>query len=510
MTNNAVTTSNTRIAKNTLLLYLRMLFTMGITLYTSRVILKALGASDYGLYSVIGGFVAMFSVVSSSLTASISRFITFELGKGNNKNIQKIFSLSVYIQIIISLIIILLAETIGLWFLNNKMTIPNDRFFAANIVFQFSIITFVVNLISVPYNALIVAHERMKAFAYIGVFQAVLTLGIAYFVSLSGIDRLILYSILLAILSIWVRFLYSAYCKKNFVESKLVLVCDFKKAKEIFSFAGWNFIGSISGILRDQGVNILLNLFYGPIVNAARGIAVQVSGAVSSFSSNFMVALNPQITKNYAVGDFERTNALVFRGARFSFYLLLILSFPILFETNQILSIWLSDVPDYTVIFVRLVLIQVLIDSLSNTLITIMLATGKIRNYQLLVGSCILLNFPLSYILLKLGLQPQSTLFISISLCIVALYLRLVMLRKMILFPIKKFLMEVVARTFFVALLSFPVPFLITYFFNPSYVRLFTNIILSILITSIVAFFGGCSENERDFFIKKFYSLIKK
>lgn len=502
--------TNNRIAKNTLLLYFRMLLIMGGNLYTSRVVLEALGVSDFGLYSVIGGFVAMFSVVSGSLTASISRYITFELGKGDEKSVQKVFSTSVFIQFIISMIIVLLAETVGLWFLNTRMTIPTDRMIAANIVFQMSIITFVINLVSVPYNALIVAHERMSAFAYIGVFQAFVTLTIAKVIAYSNIDRLVLYGVLLTLLAIIIRLMYGAYCKRNFLDSKLIWCVDIKQIKEIFSFAGWNFIGSTSGILRDQGVNILLNVFYGPIVNAARGIAVQVSGAIASFSSNFMMALNPQITKNYAAGDTERMQLLVFRGARFSFYLLLLLALPVLVETQTILSVWLTQVPEYTVIFVRLVLIQVLVDSLSNTLITVMLATGNIKKYQLVVGGCTLLNFPIAYVLLKVGFPPQSTLIIAIFLCVVSLYLRLKILNDMLSFPIYKYICEVVGKVIFVVIVALPLPLLISILMEPSFVRLLISIIVTIISTSIVVVFLGCSKQERDYFKSKLYVLIQK
>lgn len=502
--------SSSRIAKNTLLLYFRMLLLMGINLYTSRVVLEALGASDYGIYSIVGGFVTMFSVVSGSLTTAISRYITFELGSGNARRVQKVFSTSVIIQIVLSLLIIVLAETIGLWFLNTRMTIPLDRMYAANFVFQFSILTFVINIISVPYNALIVAHERMSAFAYIGFFQAICTLSIAVCVSAASMDRLVLYSFLLGLLAIIIRLMYGIYCKKHFPESKLLWYWDKIQIKEIFSFSGWNFIGSTSGILRDQGVNILLNLFYGPIVNAARGIAIQISGAIASFSNNFMMALNPQITKNYASGDITKMQSLVFRGASFSFYLLLFLSLPVLIETPMVLEIWLKHVPEYTVVFVRLVLIQILIDSLSNTLITVMLATGNIKKYQLLVGGCTLLNFPFAYILLKLNFQPQSTLVVSIILSVVSLYLRLRMLHSMFSFPIDKYLKEVIGPALIVTLLSFPIPCYLAFIMEASILRFVTISLITLLAMLIIVFYIGCSKQEQDYLKNLSISLIQR
>ena len=314
-----------RIAKNTLMLYIRMFFTMIVNLYTSRVILNALGVEDYGIYNAVGGFVAMFAVISNSLSAAISRFITFELGKGDKARINKIFSTSVLIQLLIALCIVLLAVTLGTWFLNTKMVIPDDRMHAANWVFYLSILTFVVNLISVPYNACIIAHEQMKAFAYIGILEAVGRLGIAFAIMVSPIDKLVFYALLMGLLAGGIRLLYGWYCKRHFEECHFGWVYDKELVKEIFGFAGWNFIGSASGVLKDQGVNVLLNIFSGPSVNAARAVATQVSSAVSQFSTNFMTALNPQITKSYATNEREYTFSLICKGARLSFFLLLLI-----------------------------------------------------------------------------------------------------------------------------------------------------------------------------------------
>ena len=295
--------NNKRIAKNTLLLYFRMLLMMLVSLYTSRVVLKALGVEDYGIYNVVGGVVAMFSVLSGSLSTAISRFLNFELGKEDKKGLEKVFSSSVTIQFGLSLIVLLLAETIGLWFLNNKMVLPEDRVYAANWVFQLSLITFVLNLISIPYNAAIVAHERMSAFAYISIMEAVGKLLVAYIIVMSPIDRLIMYSVMLTGIAGFIRIAYGIYCKRNFEECRYHYIYDKTLLYKMFKFAGWNFIGASSSILRDQGGNIVINLFCGPAVNAARAIASQVNIAINSFVSNFMIALNPQITKSYASGN---------------------------------------------------------------------------------------------------------------------------------------------------------------------------------------------------------------
>lgn len=336
------------------------------------------------------------------------------------------------IQLLLSLIIVVLIESVGVWFLNAKMTIPADRITAANWVLQFSIITFVINLISIPYNAAIIAHERMSAFAYISILEAVCKLAIAFLIMVSPMDRLVFYAILMCVVSVIVRFTYGHYCKKHFTECTYHFHWDKDILKKMFGFAGWNFIGASSAVLRDQGGNIVINLFYGPSVNAARGIAIQVNNAVSGFVSNFMTALNPQITKSYASGDKEYMMALIYQGARLSFYMLLLLSLPILINTHYILIIWLKLLPEHAVLFVRLILVFAMCESISNPLITAMLATGNIRNYQIVVGGLQMMNLPVSYICLRLGCMPESVLIVAIVISQCCLVARLYMLRGMI------------------------------------------------------------------------------
>ena len=381
---------------------------MAVSLYTSRVVLNTLGVEDFGIYNVIGGVVAMFSVISGGLSAAISRYITFELGQGNTAKLKSVFSSSVTIQIGLALLIFVLAEIGGVWFLNEKMNLPESRIGAANWVLQCSILTFMVNLISVPYNAAIIAHERMQAFAYISIIEVVLKLLIVYILVIFSFDKLKLYGILLLAVACVIRIAYGIYCKRNFKECTYHFTFNKALLKEMMGFAGWNFIGSFAGVLRDQGVNIVINLFCGPVINAARAIAFQVNVAVNGFATNFMTAINPQITKSYASGDYPYMLTLVQSGARFSFYLLLLLSLPIIIETNTILTLWLKNVPEYTVIFVRLVLVFAMCEVLSGTQITALQATGNIRNYQIVVGSLQLLNFPISYLLLGKGYAPED------------------------------------------------------------------------------------------------------
>ena len=313
-----ISDNNKRIAKNTLVLYMRMLVMMLISFYTTRITLNALGFVDYGLYNVIGGLVSMFSILSASLSGSVSRFFSFNLGRGDVPKLKKVFAISVDIHIVLAVSIIILIETIGVWFLNNKMVIPADRLYASNWVLQCSVFSFGLGLLSVPYNAAIIAHEKMSAFAYMTIFDALSRLAIVFSIYIYPNDKLILLSILNLLPVIVTQLLYWAYCKRKFVECRYSLIWDKQLFKEMFGFAGWNFIGCTAGLMKDNGVNIVVNLFCGPTINAARSIAMQVNGVVSRFIYNFTTALNPQIVKEYSVGNLERMHTLIFQGTRLS------------------------------------------------------------------------------------------------------------------------------------------------------------------------------------------------
>lgn len=502
--------NNKRIAKNTIFLYIRMLLVMAVTLYTSRVVLEVLGVEDFGIYTAVGGFIAMFAVLSGSLSAAISRFITFELGSDNKEKIKRIFSTSVLIQYLIGGIVFILSEGVGVWFLNTHMTIPEDRIVAANWVFQFSLFTFVVNLISVPYNACIIAHERMAAFAYIGIVDALGRLAIAFLISILSFDHLILYAILMFIVALFVRLLYGLYCRRHFEECNFRWIFDRSLLGEIFSFAGWNFIGASSGVLRDQGINVLLNVLCGPTINAARGIAMQVGTAITGFSTNFLTALNPQITKSYASGNYGYMITIVFQGARLSFYLLFFMSLPVLIETRTVLTLWLNVVPDYSVAFVRLIILYVMTESISYTLVTLMLATGRIRNYQFVVGGCQMLNFPLAYVLLKLGCEPQITVVGSILIAIACLFLRLYMLRKMVGLPVMDFLRKVVMNIIGVCLFAVLPPLCLSYYLDESWSRFLLNCITCVFSVTISIYYVGCSYDERKLIQQKIRQFVNK
>ena len=498
-----------RIVKNTLLLYIRMILLMLISLYTSRVILNALGVVDYGIYNVVGGVVTMFSMISGSLSTAISRFLTFAIGKNDNDSLNNIFSTSVNIQFVLSFIILLIAETLGLWFLHAKMVIPESRMIAAFWVYQFSLMAFIINLISIPYNAVIIAHERMSAFAYISILEAVGKLAISMCIVISPIDKLIFYAFLVVILGLIIRITYGVYCKRNFKEAEYHLIIDKSLLKKMFRFAGWNFLGSSSMILREYGGNIIINLFCGPAVNASRAIATKVNSTVQGFITNFTMAINPQITKSYASGDYDYMLNLIFKGSRFSFYMMLFLSLPIILNADYVLSLWLGIVPEYAITFVCLILVLAMVDILSNSLITTILATGKVRTYQIVVSSIQFLNIPISYVFLWLGYSPASVIIVAIVLSNIALFIRLYMISKYIPIRIIAFIKSVYINVIVVALLSSIFPCLLKLYTNNGFTGFVFTSLCSMCCTIFMVFFVGCTKTERDFLRKKIVVVIK-
>lgn len=480
------------------MLYFRMFFLMILGLFTSRVVLHALGETDYGIYNVVGGVVALFTVISGALTTAVTRFITFEMGKGSESQLNKVFSTAVNVQFLLCAIIIILAEPIGLWFIDNRMTIEPDRIPAARLVMHFSLLSFVVNLMSVPQMASITAHEKMSAYAYIGILDGALRLAAALIISKASTDRLVLYAVLMAVALIIVRCAYGIYCRVNFPECRYRFIYDKSLIRQMFSFAGWSFIGSASGVLRDQGGNILVNIFFGPAVNAARAVAVQLNGAIQSFITNFMTAVNPQITKSYASGDHAYMFSLMRKSSRFSFYLLLILALPILFNTDSIMSVWLETVPAHSVLFVRLFLIFTLCESVSQPLITSMLATGNIRNYQIVVGGLQLLNLPVSYLCLKSGAAPESTVMVAIVISQICLAARLLMLEKMIGLSVKEFISRVYLNVIYVAAAAIVIPLIISFFLPDGILWTLLSVVVSALSAALSVLFVGCTAVERN------------
>ena len=497
--------NNKRIAKNTILLYVRMILVMGVTLYTSRIILRALGVSDYGIYNVVGGVVSMFGFINTSLGGASSRFITYALGKGDKEELQKIFNCVVTIHYLIALIVLVLAETIGLWFVTEKLVIPEGREPAAFWVYQSSVLAAFIMLASTPFNGLIIAHERMGAFAYISIFETLSKLLICFLLFIIPFDRLIVYSVLIVLTQTVVRLLYTFYCNKHFEESHYKLVWDKEKSKKIFAYAGWTMNGELAIVGYTQGLNILLNLFFGPVVNASRGIAVQVQGAVMQFFKNFQVAVRPQIIKSYAQGDFSYMHKLVLSCSRYSFYLMLIVSLPVLFQTEYILKLWLGTVPDHCVAFIQIMMF-VGMNYTFNTPTTMALhATGNIKRFQIIEGTMLLSVVPVAYILLKyFHISPESVFITYFFIEIVTQIVRVIIIYPMVKMPISYYFTKVMWPIVKVCSLVWIPPLLVNISIpHQGFIKLIVMCIVCVLSTMVCVYVLGMNVSEREFMVKK-------
>ena len=502
MTQKISSSSNKRLAKNTVLLYMRTLVVMVISIFTSRVILQSLGIDDYGTYNVIGGFVAMFSMLGGTLVTATQRFINVELGKKEEGNPNEVFCTAMGIHLALAAIIFIALETVGLWFLNCEMNIAEERMFAANVVFQCSVLAFLLNIICMPYNAIIIAYERMKAFAYISLYDVIIKLLISYVLFLFLYDRLIIYAILLLALAVSERSIYSIYCRRNFPEeSKFHIVRDKHAYIRQTSFAGYTFLGSFASILSNHGVNIVLNLFCGVAVNAARAISMQVLHAISKFVSDFTIALNPQ---TYAAGETGKSMELVYRGARFSFYLMFVFSVPIIFFTPEIMDLWLEHYPEHTVIFVRLTLVYGMITVLSKTLTTEILATGILRASAFIIGGLRILILPLSYLVLWMGYDAYTVYYVLIAIDGISIFTRLYILKNITGIKIMEYVKHVLLPVSMVTGVSLAPCYVVWKQIPGAYHILTAMIIVTVCILVIAAI--GISANERQMMM----SVIKK
>ena len=506
--------NNKRIARNTMILYIRTLFVMLISLYTSRVILQALGVEDYGVYQVVGGMVSMFSVISSSLSSAISRFITFEIGHGDRQKLERIFATSVVIQLILAVVVFVVAEILGYWFMQTQMQIPDGRMHAARWVLHCSLITFCINLISVPYNACIVAHEHMKAFAYVSLIEVTFKLIVCFLLYISPIDKLVFYALLLTLVAVLIRLIYGYYCHKHFDESRVKLVFDRQIFKEMFGFAGWSFFSNTAHIFNSQGVNMLMNVYFGVVVNAARGIANQVEQSVLQFVNNFTTAINPQITKSYASGELEKMHLLVCRGARFSFFAMLIMALPLICEAETILSIWLVGVPQHTVIFVQLSLIMGMLDCIGSSGFTACMATGRLKKYALVITTIGFLEFPLTWIFFKYGAPVVSTYYLYILVKTMVLIARMFLLQDMVGLHARFYIQQVFIPIVLTTLVAILPSILLLYFVEASFLRLLFSVGVGVVSVILSVLYVGMTRNERVVILQKVMEiksrLIKK
>ena len=452
---------------------------------------------------VVGGFIGMFAFLNGAMSGCTQRFITIALGKGDEQNLKRVFSTCVITHGMIAIVVFLLAESIGLWFILEKLVIPESRMATAMIVYQCSIVSTIVMIMSFPYNADIIAHEKMSAFAYISIFEAFANLGIVYLLHVVNADKLALYAILLMLVKISVIMIYRIYCKRHFFESGFRWLFDKILLKEMLAFTSWNLFGGIAGTLMGQGINVLLNLFFGPVVNAARGVAVQVQSAVQLFSTNFQTALNPQMMKSYAAGDLQAMHVLLFRSAKFTFMLLLCLMLPLMLEINTVLGLWLKEVPKYTNIFVCLMLCISMVDAVSNPFMTASAATGRVKKYQSIVGSILLLIVPLAYISLKLGAEPYAVFIVHLTIAIIAFIARMLIIRKMIDLSIREYIKNAILPCIKVALPSIFVSLAVKYIFPNGLQYAVIVVITTLVIVLVISYLFGLTDSERRFVSSK-------
>jgi len=484
---------------------------MLVSLYTSRVVLNTLGIENYGIYNVVGGMVTLFGFFNGAMSSATQRFLSIDLGRNDNIQLRKTFNATQIIHLGISLIILILAETIGLWFLNNYLNLPEGRMDAARWVYHFSVFSFMITILQVPYNALIIAHERMSIYAHFSILDVLLKLLSVFMLTWVLFDKLKLYAILIFFVSLIMAAVYRMYSIINFTETKFLITRDKSMYKTLIGFSGWNLFGGVAGVAKVQGVSILLNIFFGTVINAALGIATQIFAMVNLFVNNFQMASNPQIIKSYAAEDKKYMVNLIIRTSKFSFYLLFIITLPVILEIDYILKIWLKLVPYYTSSFTILILINAVIDTISGPLMTALQATGKIKVYQSVVGILLVLILPMSYLLFSLGFPPQSTFNVSIAIAIIAFIIRLLLTKKQLPeFSVKQFLHEVLLINVPVILISIAIPSLIIWVVQPGLFRLIFVTIASLNISIVIIYLIGLKNNEKYFIKEAILGLILK
>jgi len=502
---------NKRIAKNTLILYFRMFFMLAVSLYTSRVVLNTLGVVDYGINNVVAGVISMLGFLTGSLGGASSRFITFNLGLGDKDVLKRTFGNIVSIHLLLAAVILIVGETIGLWFVLNKLQIPARRMTAALWIYQFSIFSSMLGVLSVPYNAVIIAHERMGAFAYISIVDALLKLLIVYLLVVIPYDKLIVYGFLFFCIQAFDRIVYGVYCARHFDETRGRLLFERKQFKEIIGYAFWTMNGNLAVVGYTQGINILLNMFFGPVVNAARGVAVQVQGVVQNFCNNFQIALNPQLTKSYAQNDLQHMQTLLKVSSKFSFFLLFVISLPLMFEAPLVLEWWLGIVPAHSVSFLRLILCSSMIVTLSNPVLTAVHATGRIKRFQMIEGTMLLTIVPIAYLLLKFaGISPEAVFCVHIVVETITQYARVRIILPMISMKVADYFKEVAVPIAAVVILSPIAPLFVYLNLSQSVSTFFIVCAVSVVSVAAAVYFAGCSASERSFAKSKTKQIINK
>ncbi len=501
--------SNKRIAKNTFLLYIRMLLSLIIGLYTVRVILRVLGIQDYGIYNVVAGLVTSLAFLSNTTSSAIQRFLSFSLGQDDKEKYKSYFLASKYVFYGIASITLVLAETIGLGFLVEYLVIPPERLEAAIWVYESCLVSLIFSFLLIPYNAVIISFEKMNIFAGIGIVDVFLKLGIAYLIMIFPFDSLKTYAVLLAGVSVLNFIFYRYYAYRTAGHLLKAKVLNKQHLHQILGFTGWNLFGSVSGLVRGQGLNILINLYFGPIFNAARGIAYQIYNVVNGFCSNFMMAVNPQIIKLYSTGNKTECFKLVHCGAKISFSLLLVFSFPLMVLMPYVLNLWLVEYPPATILFARLVLLNMLVESLSQPLLTLAQASGKVKYYQIVVGGSLILNLPLSILAYEMGMPPETCFFIMIVMNAIAIFLRLLVLKRTAGIELWPFVIHVCARAFMILTIMFFI-YVVLLGLNDIILLLTYTLVTSAILVPILAMFLLFSKKERTVAMEKARKHIGK
>ena len=498
--------NNKRIAKNTILLAVRQVLVMAIALYVSRLTLKVLGIDDYGIYNVVCGFVSMFTFLNAAFTTGIQRFYNYEYGKNGIEGANRVFISAIITQLVLAAIILVLLESIGLWYMYEKMVIPEERFSAAMWVFQISVVSTVVMMIQVPYNAAILAHEKMDFFAYLSIINQVLKLVIVLVLPLMNGDKLILYGFLFLVVTIIDLLLNLIYAHLKFEEVRFNCRVDKALLKQMLSFSGWNIFGKFSYVMREQGLNMVLNLFFGPALNAARGLAVQVTGAINGFVSNINIAVKPQLTQSFAQGDVHRTFSLFYSVSKISFVTLFLLAVPICLDIHFVLDLWLGKgaAPEYTDTFIVLVIILALISTLGSQISFVVHATGEMRLYQLVTGIVELLIVPVAYIVLRMGASPASVFIVAIIIHTINLFVSLTILRSIVSFSLKYYLFKIILPLLYSSIISLILPLCVRFLLPEGWSRMIVLLVVSTMSVIICFYLFALNKTERGL-VKAYY-----
>lgn len=497
--------NNKRIFKNTILLYTRMLITMAIGFYTSRVVLDVLGVIDYGIYNVVGGIVAMLATLYGPMASATQRCLTFSLGKGDEIHTQKVFKTSITSQTIIAIILFIAIETIGIWYLKTHAIIPSNRMDIAFWVFQISTATMFLTILNVPFQGAIIAHEKMGVFAAFTISDVTMKLIICYALYNTTIDKLLLYALLL-FATYLINFIgIQVYCFFKIKEAKFKFGWDKAILKEMWNLAFWSIFGNIAFIGYSQGITLLINMFYGPALNTAAGIGGQATNLINQFSSNFQTALNPQITKCYAANELENMHNLIYRSAKFSFFLMLVLAVPFFYESHFILQIWLKEVPSHAVFFMRLGIFISMFSAIRNPLYIAAMANGNIKKFQLITSSCMLLICPIAYVIYKNNGIPETGTIVYLIILFITIIVSAFLLKELIKLDFKEFVYNVIVRIIIITIVSFIPPFFIYHHLNEGWNRLFILSSVSCIFSIISILYWGMNKQERDFI----FNLLK-